>query len=285
VSGPRNESCPVNEQAVAWALHALEPDEEMVVLRHLPTCPSCRAVAADAEEAFARMGSAVEQVEPPPSLRDSLMARVAETPQVNRPAAASQPQPRVPAPTSEPGSHRRDRSAAAGTRPPRGSGWSRRGRRLVAASVALVGVLAIGGLAIRTTQLQQQRDAEVAQAQSMSQLLGQLGRPGTQYALLAQDGGPTVAAVVVADGQRQVYALGIPANAADRDTYVLWGLPENGDPRALGTFDVAGTAPTGQQVGPPADSDAFSKYAISIEPGRVAPPTPSTVVAVGGVTA
>jgi anti-sigma-K factor RskA len=275
------DSCPVNEQAAAWALHALEPDEEVVVVRHLPTCPSCRAVVADAEEVLARMGAAVEQVDPPPSLRASLMARVAETPQYERPAAARRTGP-PPDPT-----HRRPTppSRPADSRPPRATDRPRRSRRLIAAAVALVGVLAIGGLAIRTVQLQDQRDTEIAQAQTLNQLVSQLGRPGSRYALLAPENGPAVAAVVVTDDRREVYSLGLPTNAVDRDTYVLWGLPNSGNPEPLGTFDVADPGPDTRTVGASASADSFGKYAISLEPGRVAPATPTTVVAVGAVTA
>jgi anti-sigma-K factor RskA len=281
VSRPGMDGCPVNEQAAAWALHALEPDEEVAVLRHLPTCPSCRAVVTDAEEVLARMGAAVEQVDPPPSLRASLMARVAETPQYERRAA---PRPTGPAPDTA--RHRpTPPSRPADSRPPRAPDRPRRGRRLVAAAVALVGVLAIGGLAVRTVQLQDQRDAEIAQTQTLDQLVSQLGRPGSRYALLAPENGSTVAAVVVTDGQRQVFSLGLPTNSVDRDTYVLWGLPDSGNPEPLGTFDVAGTGPDTRTVGASAATDSFGKYAISIEPGRVAPATPTTVVAVGAVTA
>jgi anti-sigma-K factor RskA len=281
VSGPMD-SCPVNEQAAAWALHALEPDEEASVLRHLPTCPSCRAVAADAEEVLARMGAAVEQVDPPPSLRSSLMAEVANTPQYGRPTP---PQQRPATSGADTARHRSSSSRPADSRPSRSAGRPRRGRRLVAAAVALVGVLAIGGLAARTVQLQQQRDTEVAQTQTLNDLLGQLGRPGSRYALLAPENGSTVAAVVVADGQRQVFSLGLPTNSVDRDTYVLWGLPDKGNPEPLGTFDVAGTGPDARTVGASATADSFGKYAISIEPGRTAPAIPTTVVAVGAVEA
>jgi anti-sigma-K factor RskA len=280
VSGPEMDGCPVNEQAAAWALHALEPDEEAAVLRHLPTCPSCRAVVADAEDVLARMGAAVEQVEPPPSLRSSLMAEVAETPQYGRPTP---PQQR---PATETARHRStSTSRPTDSRPSRAAGRPRRGRRLVAAAVALVGVLAIGGLAVRTVQLQEQRDTEIAQAQTLNDLVAQLGRPGSHYALLAPENGSTVAAVVVADGQRQVFSLDLPANSVDRDTYVLWGLPNSGNPEPLGTFDVAGTGPDAHTVGAAAAGDNFGKYAISIEPGRTAPAVPTTVVAVGAVTA
>jgi anti-sigma-K factor RskA len=277
------DSCPVNEQAAAWALHALEPDEEASVLRHLPTCPSCRAVAADAEEVLARMGAAVEQVDPPPSLRSSLMAKVADTPQYGRPTP---PQQRPATSGTDTARHRSPSSSRpADSRPSRAAGRPRRSRRLIAAAVALVGVLAIGGLAVRTVQLQQQRDTEIAQTQTLNELLGQLGRPGSRYALLAPENGSTVAAVVVADGQRQVFSLGLPTNSVDRDTYVLWGLPDKGNPEPLGTFDVAGAGPDARTVGASAGADSFGKYAISIEPGRTAPAIPTTVVAVGAVEA
>jgi len=74
-------------------------------------------------------------------------------------------------------------------------------------------------------------------------------------------------------------------NDSSSDTYVVWGIPGNGDPVPLGTFDV-----TSQQVElSPVSStstglDEYSTYAVSIEPGREAPATPSRVVADGTVT-
>ena len=74
-------TCPRNEEAVGWALHSLEPDAEIAVAMHLPQCDSCRTVAGEAGEVLAYLGAAVEQLDPPPSLRDRLMAAVADTPQ------------------------------------------------------------------------------------------------------------------------------------------------------------------------------------------------------------
>ena len=74
-------TCPRNEEAVGWALHSLEPDAEIAVAMHLPHCDSCRTVAGEAGEVLAYLGAAVEQLDPPPSLRDRLMAAVADTPQ------------------------------------------------------------------------------------------------------------------------------------------------------------------------------------------------------------
>jgi hypothetical protein len=81
-----------------------------------------------------------------------------------------------------------------------------------------------------------------------------------------------------------VVSQALAVNDSTDETYVLWGL--HGDSaEAIGTFDVVrsrldvnavGSAPTG--------SDAFDGYAVSIEPGRLPPATPSKVVASGEVT-
>src|SRR5436190_5891409 len=101
MNATENEPCPLNEQAVGWALHALEPDEEMAVLLHVPHCSSCQAVAQDAEGVLWHLGTSVEQVDPPPSLRSSIMAAVSDAAQDSAPTAAipvTSAPPAVPAP-------------------------------------------------------------------------------------------------------------------------------------------------------------------------------------------
>lgn len=290
----RTQECPLNEQAVGWALHALEPDEEMAVLLHLPQCLSCQTAVREAEEVLSGLGAVVEQVDPPPSLRDELLARVAETPQrppLLRPRRSPERVPSSDGRFPGPSRHRSVPdtppvpSRAVPPGPERPSWLSLRGRRLVAASLALVGVLTVGGLAVRTSQLEQQRDAEVAQAQSLADLMRQMSRPGASHALLAAPDGSTVAAVLVADGQRQVFTVGLPGNATDRNVYVLWGLSDGASPQALGTFDVAAADQGLRTVGTAAEAEQYSAYAISIEPGRTAPAAPTTQVASGAVQA
>ncbi len=275
------QECPLTQQAVGWALHSLEPDEEMAVLLHLPQCTTCRAAAHDAEQVLTGLGGLVPQVEPPAGLRDRLMAEVAETPQRPPVLRPRQPEPAEAAPQPS-RLHRLDAEEA---RPARWFARGSRGRRLVAASLVAAAVLSFGGLAIRTTQLEQQRAVESAQAQSLSELFSELGRPGTEYALLVdQASGATVAAVVVRDGEREVYSVALPANTAEQ-IYVAWGLRDDGSaPVPLATFDVTSAEQGPLPVGSVAEDEGFAQYAVSIEPGRIAPTSPSTVVAIGGVT-
>ncbi|MDN5930917.1 MAG: anti-sigma factor [Pseudonocardia sp.] len=273
----------MTQQAVGWALHALEPDEEMAVLLHLPHCAACRTAVADAEEVLTTLGGVVPSVEPPPALRERLLSAAASTeqrPSMLQARAERDPAP-VPAQAGDGRRHRLDTDDRSGRRPRR-SWLSSRGRRLMAASLAVVAVVAVGGLAVRATQLEQQRDAESAQAQGLSELIAQLDEPGSRHALLAAADNSTVAAVLLANGERHVYTLGLAANARD-STYVLWGIGPDAAPVPLGTFDVDRADQGLRTVGSAAEAEDFTQYAISIEPGRVAPASPTEVVASGQV--
>ncbi len=281
MSTPRNRPCPLNEQAVGGALHALEPDEEMAMLLHVPQCGSCQAAVRAAEEVLSYLGESVEQVDPPPSLRDRIVTAAADTSQ----SPVTQPIPDVKAPyvprhrIIERGAESRPLVDAALPRPRR-SRLTR--RRLVAASIALIGVLAVGGLAVRTTQLEQQSQTLAAQAQTITDLVGQLDRPGVQHAVLASDAGATTAAVVIDHGQRQVYTVGLGINGKGT-SYVLWGIRAGSAPAGLGVFDVVTPDSGVHPLGTVAANEGFTAYAISIEPGHTVPAKPSTVVAQGQV--
>lgn len=252
--------CSMTEQAVGWALHALEPGEEMDVLLHIPQCETCQAAVRAAEETGARLGAAVEQVEPPPALRAAIMSAAAATPQVRRSAP-----PQSAEPAAEPATVRPLRRA---DRLERGWSWP---RRAAVSVLAVAAVVAIGVLGARTVVLQQQVDATTQQA------------AGAKLAILAKAGSAQpVAAVFVADGHNHVLAMGLPANPTDH-TYVLWGVRSGAAPQPLGAFDVAGSGDGLRAVGSDAGAAGFSAFAISLEPGRVAPASPTDVVAQGQV--
>jgi anti-sigma-K factor RskA len=294
MTGPRP-TCTRTEQAVGWALHALEPDEEIIVERHVPTCADCSAAVHDTQAVMTELATAVEQVDPPARLRASILDAAAATPQL-RPQVANQPPP-MPAPRSPRAARPTGPAgpAPSGPRPtsPPSGGRSRRlsPGRLVMAAVAAVAVVAVGGLGIRTVQLQQQTvqlqqqlDTASTQVSNTTALVQDLARPGNSHALLARPDGTAVAAVVLAGSQRTVYTIGLAANSADQ-TYVLWGLKDTSSaPQPLGVFDVDERDVSPQTVGSP-DRQPFGAYAISLEPGRTPPAVPTDVVASGALTA
>jgi anti-sigma-K factor RskA len=258
MTGSHARSCPLQEQTLAWALHAVEPEEEVEVLAHLPGCPACRETVRETEEVAALLGGALEQTDPPRALRGRILAAAAETPRDHA------PRPVPEATVLRPRFGTRVRSRVVGV--------------VLAAAVA---VAAIAGLGVYSAQLKAERDAEAARAQSVVAMMQGLTQPGTTHAFLsAQQGGPAVAAVVVTGQGQMVLPMDLTANPDDH-TYVLWGVPESGAPTPLGTFDVHSGAAGAESVRSSSGGAGFAQFAISVEPGRVAPASPTDVVASG----
>jgi DNA-directed RNA polymerase specialized sigma24 family protein len=265
--------CRRTEGAAAWALHALEPDEELQYREHLTACAACQEAVRDAEEALAALGASTEQVDPPPALRESLLIRAAGIRQLLPPDPADDADPRPLAPPL--------RMPAARPRIRRSNRSARPAGRLVVVAVVLVAAVTVGSLAAGNAQLRQQRDAEAARARDVTELLDELTRPGARHAVLSSGNGDLVAAVVVAGEHHEVFPVGMAPNAAGATTYVLWGIADH--PRPLGTFDVGGPAARPRTVSAGGGGAAFTAYAISLEPGRAAPAAPSLVLAQGPV--
>lgn len=247
--------CPLGEEAVAFALHALDPAEEAAMRSHVQRCRACSDTVRETEVVAAAVGGAVEQVDPPARLRSNLLAAAAETPQERSPAEP-QPHPRFARP-----------------RPART-------RVLIAAAAAAV--IAIGGLGAYTVQVQRERDALAAQAQALAGIVTQLDAPGSSHAILSTESGQPVAAVLVTGDHGTVVTAGLDPNDTGSTTYVMWGLGV-GDPRPLAAFDVA-AGPWIHEMSA-GDGAPFTSYAVSLEPGRTMPAVPTTVVASGPVQA
>jgi hypothetical protein len=73
--------CPWTREAVGLAMHALDGDAEVAVLRHVPECWSCQAAFREIQVVLGRLGEAVVQLDPPPALRASLLDWAERTPQ------------------------------------------------------------------------------------------------------------------------------------------------------------------------------------------------------------
>lgn len=277
-------TCLMNEDAVALALQVLEPDEENDVRTHLPHCRSCREIVRSTELVMRGIGAAVPQIDPPDRLRSRIMAQLDGTPQETPRSVGTARRPAHRSIEREASSRppgRDDGRRGGGPAIPAAGHRRRRfgGRRMAAAVVAVVVVLGIGGSTAYTLQVHQQRDSQIVQTQALADLITQLEQPGMTHATLAAAGGQPVAAVVAGPSGPTVVTAGLPDNRVDTTTYVLWGINAAG-PHPLGAFDVAaGTAthPIAAPVG------AYNAYAISLEPGRALPATPTTVVASGPV--
>lgn len=153
------------------------------------------------------------------------------------------------------------------------------------AAVAVVAVLVSAGAVVgQVRTLQAERDASLAEAQEMHEVMSMMAQPGTAHAFLSPDapGATPVAALLVHDGQRHLVPMGLSPNQVEQQTYVLWGINGDAAPTPVGTFDVHGDSVAPVPV-TSSGGGTFAQYAVSLERGRTAPPAPSSVVAAGQV--
>ena len=258
----------LDELAVGWALHALEPADEAVFAVHLPGCARCAATVAETTEVMGAMAMDLPRAEPSADLRSRLLSAVEMTEQVPGPAV---PIPRTTA--------IRDPAPVPSPRATERSPW----RRSLPVSLVAAAVAAIVGLGLWNVFLTSSRERLAETVAAQEQVVAALLEPGRATVAPLLDEGRTVATVVARQDGLQVVTSGLSVNDAEETTYVVWGLGE-GAPTALGTFDVRRSAIDVRTVGSPStDVDGFQQYGISLEPGQEAPSAPTEVVAIGEV--
>jgi len=275
-----------DELAVGWALHALEPEDETLFAAHLRTCDRCRQTVADTAEVMAALAADLPQAEPSDALRDRLRTAVEETEQVRRAELPEAPvaRPPVERPTPVPLGGASPYGNLRAPLPPRHVDLRPSWRRVLPTALVAAAVAAVLALGAWNVVVTGDRDAARTTAAEQSQVIDSLLQPGRAAIAPLTENGETVATVVARDGQVQVLAEGLPVNDETSQTYVVWGMAAE-SPVAIGTFDVVTPQMDLRTVGSTATGlDDFSAYAISIEPGRQAPTTPSEIVATGQVT-
>ena len=277
-----------DELAVGWALHALEPEDEELFAAHLPTCPRCRQTVSETADVMGALAGDLPPVEPPERLRERLRAAVEETEQLPRPARGDERTPPVPPaiPDRPAPVHRFEPPATGAHRAPfpvdavdPRSSW----RRVLPNALVAAAVAAILALGTWNVVLSSAREEAQAAAAEQAELVDALLTPGQATIAPLTADGATLATVVAREGQVQVVSQGLTPNDVRAQTYVVWGIGA-GAPSSLGTFDVTSPQPALRTLGSGGSGlDAFTAYAVSLEPGRSAPPEPGEVVASGEV--
>jgi hypothetical protein len=299
-----------DELAVGWALHALEPEDEALFVRHLPDCARCARTVAETEEVMASLALDLPPAEPPPDLRERVRTAVERTeqhggaglppdqptefpddladdlsddvpediPGFPGPSVARPERPRPAAP------NRVDRPRQVGRWRldiPAVGVWRHKLPYLLGAAAAAA-ILALGAWNVVVSTARQQAETTVAE---QSHIVDALLKPGqATIAQLSDSGGHGVATVVARHGQVQVVTWGLSVDNAPATTYVVWGMRQ-GSPVPLGTFDVVRTGMDLRTVRSSTTGlDGYSGYAVSIEAGRKAPSKPTDIVANGQVT-
>ncbi|MQA14722.1 MAG: hypothetical protein GEV09_11265 [Pseudonocardiaceae bacterium] len=262
MNAPRSEpGCPHRELAVGWALRGLEPAEESLFAAHLPDCAECRRTVQETEEVGAALAVTVPDAAPPDTLEQRILA-VADG-----------------VDDSDAGADRGEVRSLHRHAPPRAA---RRSTGQVLTAAAVVALIAVAGaLGVRVVQLDGERDRAARQLTGMSQLVDRMAEPDARPVALAATGGRPMAMLVAEQERLTLMPMGLQPNSSDQ-IYVLWGLGA-GTPVALDSFDVPADSRIVHTVGSVPRAEAFTGFAISLEPGRTPPAAPSDVLATGEV--
>lgn len=274
------------------AVGALDGEERARLDEHLPSCAECREEVRELADAAASLAYTVAPVQPPPSMRADLLARVrAAAP----PEVFADPSEAVDPSEARAGS----RTSAAGARDPRTllggfslwqllTGRPALGFGAAAAAVALV---LLGATALSLWNRNQSLSAEVArlydrlrateseasaqreQLASARDVKDLLSSPGVRVAELSgktpAPGGRAMLAYDHSTGRAVIMATGLPP-CPEGHAYQLWLIADN-KPLPGGTFK--------------ADAEGHAEMADRLPPGHAAPTFAVTLEREGGVPA
>lgn len=243
MSEPASMSCELSqEHLAAYVLDSLTGEEAIAVRSHLEHCAACRKEAEELLAVTAALGGAVEEVVPPPALRQRILAQAALTPQL-----LPQGQPR--------------RSPGSRLRSPAGA-WA------TAAVAAAVALAAIGWGAW------EHANPSPAQAKLGGQLhpvssrqVGHLVADGQSSVIsLTAPGAGRAKGLLAVDLQTGVTYLvvsGVPPED-HRSVYTLWYMAiQNGSllPVNIGDLTAAGAYRL------PRSPFGYTRLAVTLEPG------------------
>jgi anti-sigma-K factor RskA len=253
----------VRELAGAYVLGALDAAQEAAVREHLASCPEAHEEVAELGGVLPAFAASVPVVEPPPGLKDRIMAAAAAdleernraaipTAERTTPAPAAAAEAPTTTPVPFPGPAERDarrRGTSAAT-------WALR----IAAVVAIV-VLGASNLLLRA-QLDQSQSYE----QSVAAVLDVAAQPGSLTAILSADGGSGTGLAAVNAAGEVTMALQDLEPTTGNQVYEAWVIGGDGVPVPLGSFPV-GNSGTASFTGSGLPTTSGIVLALTREPG------------------
>jgi len=267
-----------DELVAGHALSALEPEDEQLLLAHLPSCAACERSLDVHRETLAHLAYAVDV---PPPLPDAVWAGVrAEVLASGRPASFdAPPAPQQPAPSSA-RAHAAPVDLAAERR-------ARRRQRGVAVTAAAAAVVLVGALVGWNVVLQRERDEMAVASERLTEAVQAVeSAPAQTVPLRGEDGSVAAVAVLYRD-RMSLVVDGLDPNDPASSTYVLWGQSGDAQAAALTSFDVQGDGVSVvRDVALPAEGGpAPELLVITREPGRTPPAVTSQAAVATGRTA
>jgi anti-sigma-K factor RskA len=252
----------------AYALDAVDPEEALVIERHLLECPRCRAEVDAHTEMASALGSSVEPL--PDGLWDAIASRLNSAARdVGRdPVRPTTPARATSGPDVVPIEHARRRR----------TGDRRRWFPGVAAAVAVAAVAVIAVLGVdlaRSNGRVHQLTSAISRQGDAGSIAAALDTPGHRLVTLKTPQGVEAAQfVLLPDGRGYLVSSRVPGLPAD-ETYQLWAMI-SGQPISIG---LLGNQPS-RGAFTVARSASPSELELTIEPaGGVATPDRAAVAA------
>ena len=265
--------------AASFVLGALDDDEMAVVRAHLASCPEPHTDFEELAGVMPVFHAAVQPVEPPPALKDRIMAAAAADLEARRREAA-QAAPAEPAPATPELAAPPAPPAVRPTAPvlvPRQPRWSW--------ALAIAAVLAIVALGGWNLSLQSQLSEAQAYQRQVATVLDAAAQPGALAAIMkgrtADD--PSGLAVVTPDGGMRI-AMRDLAPTTGREVYEAWAILPDAAPIPLGGFQV-GSNGVGYLEADGLPTQSGVVLALTREPGPGATAPTSDPVSVGTAAA
>jgi len=256
--------------AAGFVLGALDPEEEQAVRDHLASCDLSHDELAELGGVVPYLAEAVDQVEPPASLKGRIIAAAAADLEARRTDVAA------PAPSRPAEAGAADREVVAF---PTAQERDARRRRtgVIAWALRIAAVLVIAALGAWNLRLQQDLSAT---RQDLDQAL----QPTNAVAVLRPEGaGPGGVALVQADGTVRLEMRNLPPTTGTQ-VYEAWVIAPGGAPVPIGGFPV-GQDGTGSLVARQAGATPGVTLALTREPGPNATAPTLPIVSSGVATA
>jgi hypothetical protein len=268
------------DQAAAFVLGALTPAEERAVRNHLATCAEAHPEFAELGGIVPAFAASLELTEPPPALRERIMAAAAADLHERRggtaaaaEASATARTPGVVAPASPVVPARGVvpfPAARARSRAPR-YGWA----------LGVAAALVIAALGAWNLGLQAQLGDAQAYQQRVEQVLAIARTRGGVLAVLSSQapGGQDGLVAVGADGRAAMVVNGLPPTSGG-EVYEVWFIVGANAPQPVGALSQSGGV--GFMSGTPGPVPAGATVALTREPGPN-PTAPTSPILVKGV--
>ncbi len=244
--------------AVGHALSALEPEDELLFLAHLPSCAVCARALAEHSDTLAHLAYGVASEAPPLSVLEGIRAGVAQSGR-----SGSFPAP-APVSLDEVRTRRQTRTVR----------WS------TAAVGAAASVVMVVALVLANENLKSHDRDVTNNAARLQQTVASLLLDGSRKVDLTGASGQKGVVVVNGDSVSLV-TQGLPVN--DKNSiYVLWEKSRYGDVRPVGSFDVRSAGLTLVNNLHVADKAGIKSFIVTHEVGRTAPSLTTQPAVVAG---